>query len=240
VESRRTVLAAALGAAVGTAAVLGPGTKALAAASSQALGYHRVPTGRRAVALTLDDGPDPRFTPAVLDLLAAHGARATFFVVGVGVMAHPDLVRRAVAEGHEVANHTLSHERLDRLDRPGVRAQLEGGAAAISALGLGPAGRPRLVRAPFGFEGAASRAEMLAGSWEVARWRGCLERHLRHEPPETAASRLAAGARPGVILLAHDGGGPDRGPTLAALPTLLAALAARGLAVTSIGGLQAG
>ncbi len=239
-ETRRTVLAATLGAAMGTVAVLGNGSKALAGGSTRALGYRRLATVRPAVALTFDDGPDPRFTSAVLDLLAAHGARATFFVVGVGVTAHPELVRRTVAEGHEVANHTLGHERLDHLDGPGVRAQLEGGAGAISALGLGSGARPRLVRVPYGFEGAASRAELQAGGWEVARWRGCLERHLRHEDPQIAASRLAGRARPGDVLLAHDGGGPDRGPTLAALPALLGGLTARGLVVTSIGGLQAG
>lgn len=225
---------------MGTAGVLGGRTKALAGAAARPLGYTTLPTGRRAVALTFDDGPDPMFTPGVLAALAAHGAVATFFVVGTGVAAHPDLVRRAVAEGHEVANHTLGHERLDRLDRAGVRAQLEGCAAAISALELGPSVRPRLVRVPYGFEGAASRAELVAGGWEVARWHGCLERHLRHLAPDAAGARLASAARPGDVLLAHDGGGRDRRPTLAAIPSLLAGLSDRGLIVTSIGGLQAG
>ncbi len=238
-QTRRTVLAALAG-LVPTAGVLGARTQALAGATVPPLGYTRVPTARPAVALTFDDGPDPMFTPGVLAALAAWRASATFFVVGTGVLAHPDLVERAVAEGHEVANHTLGHERLDRLDRDGVRAQLEGCAAAISALELGPAARPRLIRVPYGLEGAASRAELLAGSWEVARWRGCLERHLRHLPSDTAGARLAAGSRPGDVLLAHDGGGRDRSRTVAALPALLAGLTERGLAVTSIGGLHAG
>lgn len=222
------------------AASVAVGPAARAARPPEPVGYRRVATRRGAVALTFDDGPDPRFTPAVLDLLAAHGAKATFFVVGHGVAAHPNLVRRAVAEGHEVANHTLAHERLDRLDRAGVRAQLEGGARAIATLGLGPAARPQLVRPPYGLEGAAARDELRSGGWEVARWSGCLERSLRHHWPEAAGSRLAGRAHPGDLLLAHDGGGPDRSPTLAALPSLLAGLAARGLLVTSIGGLQAG
>ncbi|MEO5678246.1 MAG: polysaccharide deacetylase family protein [Acidimicrobiales bacterium] len=236
-QSRRAVLGAALGGMIGLAGVAWTSNETQA--SGHHLGFTSVPTRRTAVALSFDDGPDPRFTAEVLDVLAAHGAQATFFVVGVGVAAHPALVRRIVAEGHEVANHTLGHERLDRLARAEVRAQLEGGAAAIAALGLGPAARPRLVRAPYGFEGPASRAELLAGSWEVARWRGCLEHHLTHDPPGTAGPRMAAAARPGDVLLAHDGGAPDRGPSLAALPGLLTALAARHLLVTSIGGLQA-
>ena len=238
-QTRRTVLAALAG-MIGTAGVLGAGTKALAGAAAPPLGYATVRTGRRAVALTFDDGPDPMFTPRVLAALATHRALATFFVVGTGVAAYPDLVRQAVAEGHEVANHTLGHERLDRLDRAGVRAQLDGCAHAISTLELGPAARPRLVRVPYGFEGAASRAELNAGDWEVARWHGCLERHLRHLAPDAAGARLAADARPGDVLLAHDGGGPDRRPTLAALPALLTGLTERGLTVTSIGGLRSG
>lgn len=231
------VLGAALGGVLGLAGVLSGGSAARAGPGRR-LGYRRVATGQWAVALTFDDGPDPRFTSAVLDLLAAHGARATFFVVGRRLQEHPRLVRRAVAEGHEVANHTLSHERLDHLDRPGVRLQLEEGAAAITALGLGPSARPRLVRAPFGFEGEASRAELTTGGWEVARWRGCLERHLHHDPSGTAGFRMAAAARPGDVLLAHDGG-DDRSATLRALPDLLEGLATRSLSVTTIGGLQA-
>lgn len=64
--------------------------------------------GRR-VALTFDDGPDPQRTPAVLDLLARQGVRATFFVVGARAEAHPELVRRMVAEGHVVGNHSYTH-----------------------------------------------------------------------------------------------------------------------------------
>lgn len=219
-------------------ATSGTARVALAVTRPPPLGFTMVATDRRMVALTFDDGPDPHFTPAVLDLLAARQVTATFFVVGVGVAAYPDLVRRMVAEGHEVANHTWGHERLDRLDRVGVRQQLQGGADAIDALGLGPLARPRLVRPPFGFEGAASRAELEAGGWEVARWRGCLEKFLSDYPSGMAATRLADAARPGDVLLAHDGGGPDRRDSVEALPELLARLASRGLTVRSIGGLQ--
>ena len=238
-HSRRTVLGATLGVTLGAVGVAAGRSPAVGAVRTHRLGYGHVATRRAAVALTFDDGPDPQFTPTVLDLLAAHHARATFFVVGTRVQEHPDLVRRAVAEGHEVGNHTLAHERLDRLDRAGVRAQLEGGAATLTALDLGPSARPRMVRPPFGFEGPASRAELLAGGWEVARWNGCLERHLLRDPVGDGAARLAAGARPGDVLLAHDGGA-DRTTTVDALPDLLTALAHQGLAVTTIAALQAG
>ncbi|MFD0744480.1 polysaccharide deacetylase family protein [Phytohabitans flavus] len=64
---------------------------------------------RRTIALTFDDGPDPQWTPRILDVLARHGAHATFFQVGSQVNAHPDLARRVVAEGHEIGSHTFSH-----------------------------------------------------------------------------------------------------------------------------------
>lgn len=219
---------------IGLGGVFAADDKALA--STRRLGYRNLATTSPAVALTFDDGPDPTHTPAVLDLLAGHGATATFFVVGRGVRSFPGLVRRMVDEGHEVANHTLSHERLDQLDRAGVRDQLVGGAAAIEELALPRGTRTRLVRLPYGFDGPAARAELLEGGWEVASWRGCLERHLTRLPPGEAAARLAGRAHRGDLLLAHDGG-RDRSSTVLALPALLDGLAGRGLAVTSIGGL---
>lgn len=233
--SRRSFVSAAVCGAIGLGTVLSADEKALAA--GRLVGYRTVATAGPAVALTFDDGPDPRHTPAVLDILARHGATATFFVIGVGVRSFPDLARRIVAEGHEVANHTLSHERLDRLDRAGVRAQLVGGAAAIEELALPRGARPRLVRLPFGFHDRAARAELLEGNWEVAWWRGCLEHHLARLPPDQAAAWMARGAGRGDVLLAHDGG-LDRTDSVAALPALLDGLVARGLAVTSIGALQ--
>jgi peptidoglycan/xylan/chitin deacetylase (PgdA/CDA1 family) len=74
----------------------------------------RIITPSRVVALSIDDGPDPRFTPAVLATLRRHQAHATF-VLGTSALAHPDLVRREVRGGHRVANHTLDHPHLHRL-----------------------------------------------------------------------------------------------------------------------------
>lgn len=68
-----------------------------------------VPTERKMIALTFDDGPDPRYTPVILDLLRKYDAKATFFVIGKRIANYPDIVRREVKEGHELANHTYSH-----------------------------------------------------------------------------------------------------------------------------------
>ncbi|MFW6638920.1 polysaccharide deacetylase family protein [Nocardiopsis algeriensis] len=100
----------------------------------------------RCVALTYDDGPGGR-TPELLDMLAEHDARATFFLTGVPVMEHPGTVRRAYAEGHELANHTLGHPDLAGLSAEGVRAELE----TVQALVYRETGYTMdLMRPPYG------------------------------------------------------------------------------------------
>ncbi len=76
------------------------------------------------IALTLDDGPKPQFAPRVLDILHKHGIRATFFLVGKCMQQYPELVRRVIAEGHEVGNHTQNHLRLDTLPLDKVRQEI--------------------------------------------------------------------------------------------------------------------
>src|SRR5690606_11477594 len=82
--------------------------------------------------LTLDDGPDPRWTPAILDLLAAHGARATFFVVGQAARQAPALTRRILAEGHRLGNHSYSHRHPWKMLPRAARSEVRDGAAAIA------------------------------------------------------------------------------------------------------------
>ena len=97
------------------------------------------------LSLTFDDGPTRANTPEILDLLGAHGARATFFVVGVAVPGHEELLRRAAAEGHEVANHTFSHAHTVDLTRDELRADIERANEVIEAHAgrrPGSSGRP--------------------------------------------------------------------------------------------------
>jgi chitooligosaccharide deacetylase len=180
--------------------------------------------GRR-IALTFDDGPDPAYTPQVLDLLAAYRVPATFFMIGRNAVTHPDLVRRVQAEGHLVANHTRDHVWLDRLDRAAVGRQLDGGAADLVSAGASVGG---LMRPPRGWTSpsvaeAAGERRLRAVFWTV-----CLEAHL-HAGPARAVRSMGGALRPGAIVLCHDGGhldGPnpqsvDRSGTVAALPALL-------------------
>src|ERR1035437_971187 len=100
-----------------------------------------VRNGRPCVALTFDDGPDPVTTPRVLDVLREKQVRATFFVVGKRAARHPELVRRALAEGHLVENHTWSHSPLFCFLTPGrLRAEIEKCAETLQRIGGGGGG----------------------------------------------------------------------------------------------------
>src|SRR6266699_5659079 len=99
------------------------------------------------IALTFDDGPSAKLTPKLLDLLAAHHIKATFFVIGENVAEHPEIVAREVREEHEIGNHTWSHPNLAKMSDDGVRGQLRKTEDAIrSAIG----NRPTLLRPPYG------------------------------------------------------------------------------------------
>ncbi|PYI99568.1 MAG: hypothetical protein DMF00_10740, partial [Verrucomicrobia bacterium] len=99
------------------------------------------------IAMTFDDGPSETLTPKLLDLLAAHHIKATFFVIGENVAEHPEIVTRAAREGHEIGNHSWSHPNFGKMSDDSVRSQLRRTDDAIrSATGS----RPTLMRPPYG------------------------------------------------------------------------------------------
>jgi peptidoglycan-N-acetylglucosamine deacetylase len=175
-------------------------------------------TSRREVWLTIDDGPDARDTPAMLDLLARHRAKAAFFVIGKKVDAHRDLVRRAHDEGHEIGNHTYSHPTAYfwALGPRGTRLEIERGEAAIT---VATGARPAFFRSPVGmtnpFVHRALGTQRLVG-WSASGLDGI---SARGEP---VVERLMRGLRPGAILVLHEGGAPGRVETLARLLERLA------------------
>lgn len=177
------------------------------------------------VALTFDDGPNPRWTPQVLDLLKEHEVHATFCVVGQNVDRYPDLVRRIAAEGHRLCDHTVRHDSLTDDSDQHVRDEILGGLAAIH--NAAPKTRVRYYRAPYGAWSAyqvkvAAKAGMRPLSWSVDT-----RDYLTPGVPAILAAvdrELTAG---GVILL-HDGGGYDRSQSVAALRILLHDLPRKG------------
>lgn len=182
----------------------------------------RVLTSRPEVALSLDDGPDPRWTPKFLRLLRRHGVRATFFLVGRRALRYPALVRRELRGGNEIGNHTLGHTRLPELPADRLEHEIAAGARALVRSGAPP---PRLFRPPFGdFDEAVGSAVAASGELLVG-WDLPLDRYVAALGPRAGARALVADARPGSIILAHDGA-LDRARTLTALRVVLRGLPA--------------
>jgi len=181
-----------------------------------------VDTAAPVAALTFDDGPHPRWTPALLDILARHGAKATHFFVGEAVARHPEVAEAAARAGHALGSHTRSHRSLVRLPAAEVEREVAEGHAA-----LGGSAAP-LFRPPYGHYDVrvarvVRRLGLVSVGWSahVDDWRPWDEGEL--------ARRLDAALRPGAVVLLHEalythapGDEPDRGALLAALDAVLA------------------
>jgi peptidoglycan-N-acetylglucosamine deacetylase len=181
--------------------------------------------GKKVVYLTFDDGPDPRWTPAILDALAAHNVRATFFVIGRKVEEHPDLAKRIVAEGHSLQNHTWSHPNLTELSRSDATDELARTNDVIKSV-AGVA--PKCLRPP---EGATNeKVQELAGkAGQTAMLWSVDTKDWSNKSTDAIASIVGGSLQPGAVILMHDGGG-DRSATVAALPAVLQSIANAGLA----------
>lgn len=182
-----------------------------------------VRTAEPAVALTFDDGPDPEATPVLLDLLARHGARATFFLVGRRAARHPELVARIAAEGHAIGNHSWNHPALPQLTAAEIASQLRRTAAATGDP------RPRLMRPPYGDQSLASHLIARRLGYTVVGWSLVAADWLDHDG-EVLAARMLDGLHPGAIVLLHDSLASwaderhrDRSPMLDAVGRVLAA-----------------
>ena len=189
------------------------------------------------IALTFDDGPDPQWTPQVLDTLAKHHAHATFFVVGSRVNEHPELVRRVLAEGHELGSHTFTH--VDLATAPAWQRDLE--LTLTDNAIAGATGRQvTLFRPPFtASPSALTPADMRAmrAAADAGRIVVLTDLDTRDwQRPGVGAIVKAATPEPsgtGAVVLMHDGGG-DRRQTVAALDQLLEKLTIEGYTFTTV------
>jgi len=155
------------------------------------------------VNLTYDDGPDPVWTPAVLDALAEHQAGATFFVLGPAAQRHPDLIARMRAEGHEVALHADEHIRHSGLTGPQIARDAAAALARLSVLGV----VPRRWRAPWGTVTADTRVVADRLGLELVHW--TVDTHdWRGDTAPEMFSECGPAFGPGAVVLMHDGLGP--------------------------------
>ena len=175
------------------------------------------------VALTFDDGPDPRYTPAVLDLLKRWNARATFFVLGKEVEAHSELARRIVAEGHALGSHGYSHTLLAFLSASRTWEELERADQAIQAA---TGSRPKLLRPPYGFRNPWLPAQVKRLGYRMVGW-SLSGRDSQHPTAAQIRRRIEGRLRPGDIVLLHDGRG-NREQTVLALQEVLRFLERKG------------
>jgi peptidoglycan/xylan/chitin deacetylase (PgdA/CDA1 family)/uncharacterized membrane protein YbhN (UPF0104 family) len=173
-------------------------------------------------AITFDDGPSPEHTPPILDALRERGVRATFFVLGRNVRAHPEIVKRIVDDGHELASHGDDHSILTFQGPQSLAHQLRSLETAVE----GATGAPPspLFRAPHGFRSpflttVAGRLGYRVVGWTAGVWDTALP------GVERIVERSVSSLRPGAILLLHDADGSgadgDRSQTVAALPAII-------------------
>jgi peptidoglycan/xylan/chitin deacetylase (PgdA/CDA1 family) len=193
-----------------TAAPAGPGTYATKVT-------FRTTASERLVALTIDDGPTPEWTPQVLQILRRHDARATFFRVGERAQAAPDLVRQTADEGHEQGNHTWAHEDLTHHEEPFDLSTLRRTSELLEKL-TGQA--PTLCRPPYGRIDSVGLAACSGLHYDVALWSD----HVTGSNPRGGVDKILRWGTPGSIILAHDGGPEPNQALMAQLDRLVASM----------------
>jgi chitin deacetylase len=178
----------------------------------------------KAIALTFDDGPWPEITSQVLDILKGNNVKATFFVVGKQVQKYPQLLKQVVAEGHAIGNHTWSHQYGPYNESTAAREIEDTATLIYQTTGV----KTSLFRPPAGIlnNGLVTYAQQQ--NYGVIMW-SVDSKDWRSRPTRTPAfiDNVLKEAKPGGIVLLHDGGG-DRSATIKALPQLIAQLKKRG------------
>lgn len=163
---------------------------------------HRATSGRREIALTFDDGPDARWTPPLLDLLDAHGQRATFFLIGARAELHPQIVQDIALRGHEIANHTWFHSYRTAFMSPrALASELNRTNALLERL---TGKRPRWFRPPVGVLSPRVVAGAEKANVELVCWTATARDGTRHTNINEAFQRLENALKPGAILVLHD------------------------------------
>jgi cellulose synthase/poly-beta-1,6-N-acetylglucosamine synthase-like glycosyltransferase/peptidoglycan/xylan/chitin deacetylase (PgdA/CDA1 family) len=199
-------------------------------------------TKEKKLVLSFDDGPDPRWTPKILDVLKEKQAPAVYFIVGEVANEHPEILKREYAEGHEIGNHTFTHPQFDQISHTEIKWQLNLTQRLIeSTLGV----KSILFRPPYGIDHQPEYAEEVA-QLPLVQDMGYLIVGQRIDPDDWSepdgknqmpaaeiVQNVLRQVDKGNIILMHDGGG-ERAQTVAALPMVIDALRARGYQFVSV------
>src|SRR5215831_3887398 len=201
--------------------------KISAPAKEPAITFNSVHVDGPYIAMTFDDGPSAALTPKLLDILAAHHIKATFFVLGEMVAEHPEILARAAQEGHEIASHSWSHPNLAKMSQEGVRNQLQRTDDEIkSATGK----HPTLFRPPYGSITEREKRwihdefgyDIILWDVDTLDW--------KRPGPGVVRSRILKETRPGSIVLSHD----IHPGTIEAMPSTLDQLEAKGFKFVTV------
>jgi chitin deacetylase len=196
--------------------------------------YYSAHTNKRVVALTFDDGPDPRYTGTVLRILRKHHVKATFFLCGAMLEKRPDLGKRIVAEGHVIGNHTETHPHLESMAVSSTRHELDDCEQEIEAV---TGERTYLFRPPRGLWNAAAFDDARRHGYSVILWSLAFDRQAVKDS-SLLRKRVVRLAKPGDIILMHDGCTDPRAdirrPTLRELDGILTDLEKRGFRFVTV------
>ena len=192
--------------------------------------YCGVDTKEKVIALTFDDGPHPRYTDAILDILKEYGIRATFFIVGENAALYPDEVKRIAAEGHEIGNHTYTHADLKRIEGAALMRELSDTENIIYEL---TGRRPSVFRPPEGrcnetVVGCANELGYATVLWTVD------PRDWASPPSGEVAAEIVKNAKCGSVILCHDYNSSKRSPTPEALRAVIPQLIEKGYSFVTV------
>src|SRR6266566_1184983 len=179
------------------------------------------------IAMTFDDGPSATLTPKLLDILAAHHLKATFFVIGENVAQHPEIVARAAREGHEIGNHSWSHPNFGKMSDDGVRSQVQRTDDAIKGV---TGARPTLLRPPYGSITARQKRWIHDQfGYQIILW-DVDPYDWKRPGPSAVRNRILKETQPGSIVLSHD----IHPGTIEAMPSTFDALQAKGFKFVTV------
>jgi peptidoglycan-N-acetylglucosamine deacetylase len=190
-----------------------------------------IKTKKKLVALTFDDGPDPIFTPQILDALAKYDAKATFFVIGAEAEKYPEMIRREANEGHEIANHTYRHHFRDHFQPNILKEELEKTSKVIERIS---GQTPSLYRPHSGYYNEMIVNTAVSNGYSVVLWSWHQDTKDWKRPGiRKITQNVVSDTKPGDIVIFHDAGG-DRKQTVKAVENILKILYQNGFECVTV------